>query len=116
MDKQAQKILTHRLGGTGSEGQEDLLCHKTSPLTLRSVLFLGHQSASQGRAAGPSHPLERRSWAHRMPRPKPRSLSQAREKAGFHVSVVADDAEGKPGLEDKGISNLKWTVVIIRVH
>lgn len=102
--------------GWDSKGQGDLLCHKTSPLALHPVLFLGHQITSLGRTVVASHPLERRSWAHGMPRHEPRSLSQAHEEAGLDMSVVFADTEGKPGPEEKSISNPEWTVTIVRVH
>lgn len=78
--------------GTDCEGQGDLLCHKTSLLTIHPVLLLG-----QGRAAGPSHCLERRSRS---------SGATARPvRDGPDMSVGLADTEGKPGPEEKGTLN-----------
>lgn len=52
--------------------------------------------------------------AHRSD--EPRSLSQAHEKAGLDRSMVVANTEGKPGTEEKGISNTEWRVMIARVH
>lgn len=100
MNKWAQKILIHRLGETDSRRltrpqNQSLDCY------IQGCFWDSGWLPKEGRAVGPRHSLERRSWAHRMLRPEPRSLSQACEGAGPDTSVVVADTKEKSGPKEK---------------